>query len=232
MNISFEQAEQRTQLATLSIERSESIFVLHPKQIVAFRGSSAQREDTFMNLPGIYRKKRFVKARISGPSEVILGLPNGYCIGTVPIGEDDDLLFEFRNVLFYTEGLKFTTHIQTVKNVMITRDLAKINFKGPGTLGLLTAGPLYITEIDPIQPIFVDMACLVAYPQHAKIRLCVYGNTLASQHMNYQWEITGHGRVLIQPCKPDRAINEQMHNDGMIRRVLREIIPFGGVFIR
>ncbi|HEY0827308.1 MAG TPA: AIM24 family protein, partial [Bacilli bacterium] len=223
MNIAFEQTEQRTQFATLSMEQSESVYVLHPKQIVAFRGNSAQREDSFLNLPGIYRKKRFVKARISGPSQFILGLPNGYCTGIVPIEEKDDLLFEFRNVLFYTEGLEFTTHVQTVKNVMITRDLAKIKFKGPGTLGLLTAGPLYITELDPVHPIYVDMACLVAYPQQAKIRLCVYGNTLSSQNMNYQWEITGEGRVLLQPCKPDRAIDEQMQNDGMIRRILREI---------
>jgi hypothetical protein len=44
--------------------------------------------------------------------------------------------------------------------------------------------------------------------------------------------MTGAGRVLLQPSKPDRGLNEQMQQDGFIRRVLREVIPFGGVFIK
>lgn len=78
----------------------------------------------------------------------------------------------------------------------------------------------------PEKPLYVDTACLVAYPQKANIRLCVYGNTLASQNMNYYLEMTGAGRVLLQPSKPDRGLNEQMQQDGFIRRVLREVIPF------
>jgi uncharacterized protein (AIM24 family) len=232
VKISYEQAEQRTRLATLSVERSESVHVLHPSQIVAFQGDSSLREDSFMRLPSMYRKKRFVQSRIHGPSRFMLGLPDGYCLGTVPIGEEDDLLFEFKHVLFYTEGVRFQTHVQSVRNALITRDLVKMRFQGQGTLGLLTAGPLYQTELHPSEPIYIDTSCLVAYPRHADIRLSVYGNTLASQHMNYHWEMTGHGTVLLQPCKPNKALDEQMQNDSFIRRVLREVIPFGGVFIR
>jgi uncharacterized protein (AIM24 family) len=232
MEISFEQADQRTRLAALSVERDESVHVLHPSQIVAFQGGSSQREDSFMKLPGMYRKKRFVQSRIYGPARFMLGVPEGYCVGTVPIGEEDDLLFEFKHVLFYTEGVRFQTHVQSVRNAVITRDLVKMQFQGPGTLGLLTAGPLYQTELNPDQPIYIDTSCLVAYPRHARIRLCVYGNTLASQNMNYHWEMSGNGPVLLQPCKPNKALDEQMQNDSLIRRVLREVIPFGGIFIR
>ena len=85
---------------------------------------------------------------------------------------------------------------------------------------------------NPEKPLYVDTACLVTYPQKANIRLCVYGNTLASQNMNYHWEMTGAGRVLLQPSKPDRGLNEQMQQDGFIRRVLQEVIPFGGIIIK
>jgi uncharacterized protein (AIM24 family) len=232
MEVSFDQADQRTRLATLTVDRDESVHVLHPSQIVAFQGSSSQRVDSFMRLPSMYRKKRFVQSRIYGPARFMLGVPDGYCVGTVPIAEEDDLLFEFKHVLFYTEGVRFQTHVQSVRNAVITRDLVKMRFQGPGTLGLLTAGPLYQIELHPDQPIYVDTSCLVAYPRQAQIRLCVYGNTLASQNMNYQWEMTGYGFVLLQPCKPNKALDEQMQNDSVIRRVLREVIPFGGVFIR
>lgn len=232
MHISYEQAEARTGLATFQVEKNESVFVLHPKQIVAFQGQPPQREDSFMKLPGMYRKKRLIQSRIHGPCRFMLGLPEGYCISSVPVEGDDDLLFDFRNVLFYSEGISFRSQVQTVRNAMITRDLVKMRFKGPGTLGLITAGPLYQAELDPEQPLFVDIGCLVAYPHKATIRLSVYGNTLASQHMNYHWELTGSGPVLLQPCKSDKALDEQMRDDGLLRRVLREVIPFGGVFIR
>jgi uncharacterized protein (AIM24 family) len=91
---------------------------------------------------------------------------------------------------------------------------------------------LYPIELDPEKPLYVDIQCLVAYPQHVSLTPCVYGNTLASQHMNYHWEIKGTGTVLLQPCKPDKRLDEHMQNDSFMRRLLREVIPFGGVFIK
>ncbi|SFK94203.1 Uncharacterized conserved protein, AIM24 family [Paenibacillus sp. 1_12] len=232
MDISYEQPEQRTRIASLTVEQGESVHVLHPNQIVAFQGSPSLREDSFMKLSNMYRKKRMIQSRISGPSRCMLGLPEGYNLGTVSIQKDDDLLFEFKHVLFFMEGMTFRTHIQSVRNALMTRDFVKMRFQGPGTLGLLTAGPLYQVELHPQSPLFVDVNCLVAYPQHITLKPCVYGNTLASQHMNYQWELKGKGSVLLQPCKPDKQLDEHMQSDSLIRRVLREVIPFGGIFIK
>ena len=58
-----------------------------------------------------------------------------------------------------------------------------------------------------------DDACLdplVAYPEEASIELSVYGNKLASQHMNVQWEIRGSGPVLIQTGSRDAELEEQL----------------------
>ncbi|MBD0383620.1 AIM24 family protein [Paenibacillus sedimenti] len=232
MDVLFEQADSHGRLATLVIEPEESVYVLHPNQIVAFQGKSEQREDSLMKLPGMYRKKRLLQACIHGPARFMLGMPDGYHMSVVSIEAQDDLLYEFRHVLFYTEGLSFTSHIQSVKNTLITKDLIKMQFQGPGKLGLLTAGPLYQMELHPEQPLYVDAGCLIAYPRHANLRLSVYGNTLASQHMNYQWEMTGTGRLLLQPCKPDRLLSEHMQNDSLLRRIVREFLPFGNVFIK
>ncbi|MEI7028045.1 AIM24 family protein [Paenibacillus sp. y28] len=232
MKITYEQAEQVTRLASFALDPDESVHVLHPNQIVAFQGASSLREDSFMKLSGIYRKKRFVKTQIHGPVRFLLGLPEGYSLGTIEIQEDDDLLFDYRHVLFYTDGMTFHMHVQAVRNALMTRDLVKMRFQGPGTLGLLTAGPLYPVQLNPEQPLFVDMNCLVAYSKHVSLTPCVYGNTLASQHMNYQWEIKGSGTVLLQPCKPDSRLDEHMQNDSLLRRVLREVIPFGGIWIK
>ncbi|UUZ79819.1 AIM24 family protein [Paenibacillus sp. P26] len=173
-----------------------------------------------------------LQSRISGPSRFILGLPEGYSLGTVEMKEEDDLLFDFRHVLFYTSGMSFRTQVQTVRNAIMTRDFVKMKFRGPGTLGLLTFGPLYPVRLNPGEPLYVDIQCLVAYPERVRLTPCVYGNTLASQYMNYQWEVTGSGTVLLQPGKPDKRLEEHMSGDGLLKRVLREVIPFGGVFIK
>ncbi|MEW9701169.1 AIM24 family protein [Paenibacillus sp. SI8] len=232
MRVSFEQGDLHARMAMFDLESEESVHVLHPNQVAAFQGKSEQREDTFMKLPGMYRKKRLIQARFYGPSQFMLGVPGGYSMAVIPLEGDEDLLYEFRHVLFYTEGVTVTTHLQSVKNTLITQDLVKMQFRGPGTLGLLTTGPLYQLDLHPENPLYVDTNCLVAYPKSANLRLCVYGNTLASQHMNYQWEMTGQGKVLMQPCKPDRKLDEHMQGDGLLRRILREVLPFGGVFIK
>lgn len=232
MDMSFEHTKQRSQLVTLTVESGEAVYVLHPNQIAAFQGEPSNREDSLMKLPGMYRKKRLIQSRIRGPAQVLLGLPDSYCVTPVEIAKDDDLLFEYRHVLFYNEGLTYKTHIQRIRHALLTRDLVKMRFAGPGTLGLITAGPLYPVELKPDKPLYVEMGCLVAYPREVSIKPCVYGNTLASQTMKYQWELAGRGTVLLQPSRPDPALDEQLQGDSLVRRVLRELLPFGGVFIK
>ncbi|OCT14828.1 hypothetical protein A8709_11730 [Paenibacillus pectinilyticus] len=232
MKVIYEEASSQARMATMQLDKGEAVHVLHPNQIVAFQGRPEQREDSFMKLPSMFRKKRLIQCLMKGPAQFMLGLPEGYSLAVVPLEDEDDLLFEFRHVLFYTEGVTFTTHLQSVKNTVITQDLVKMQFHGPGSLGLLTAGPLFHMALDEKLPLYVDVSCLVAYPRQAKLRLCVYGNTLASQHMNYHWEITGQGHVLMQPCKPDPKLDEHMKSDGLLRRIAREVLPFGGVFIK
>ena len=141
MEVIFEKASSQARMATLQLEQGEAVHVLHPNQIVAFQGMPELREDALMKLPGMYRKKRLIQSRVKGPGQLLMGLPEAYSLAVVPLEAEDDLLFEFRHVLFYSEGVTFTTHLQSVKNTLITQDLVKMQFNGPGTLGLLTAGP-------------------------------------------------------------------------------------------
>ncbi|UUZ87250.1 hypothetical protein LJK88_32900 [Paenibacillus sp. P26] len=57
MNISYEQTWQVTRSAAFALEPGESVHVLHPNQIIAFQGAPSMREDSFMKLSGMYRKK-------------------------------------------------------------------------------------------------------------------------------------------------------------------------------
>ncbi|MBD2867896.1 AIM24 family protein [Paenibacillus arenilitoris] len=216
----------------VALEEADKLHVLHPKSIIAYQGEPLSREDRFMDLAGMYRKRRWIRSLLTGPSEFILGLPAGCTLETVDIGEQSDLLFDFRHVIFFSEGMRLKPVIQKLKNVWITKELVRMRFSGPGRLGLITAGDMKAIQLHPDRPLYVETGALVAYPEHATIRLSVYGNKLASQHMNVQWEIRGRGPVLIQTGSRDAELEEQLQSGGFVKRILRELLPFGGIYIK
>lgn len=217
---------------SIRLEPGERIHMLNPKLIVAFQGPSSQREDRLMTLKGMYRKKKLIQADLSGPAELIAALPAGFYLKHLTVDEGSGLLFEFRNLLYYSSGVQMSTVVLNIRNMIVTRDILKMKFTGSGTLGIISRGPIYEMDLDETVPLYVDSSCLVAYPHDAAIEPCVYGNHLASQHMNYQWKLTGRGKALVQMGKPDKQVEADPGSDGLVRRVLREVLPFGGVFIK
>jgi len=183
--------------AKVMLDHGEAIHVLHPSSIIAYQGSPQLRQDRFMDLAGMYRKKKWIRSRMQGPSQFILGLPAGCTLRTMNIAPGSDLLFDFRHVLFYSDGMIMKSRIQKIKTVWITHEWVRMRFSGPGLLGILSAGDLGILELDPVRPLYVEKGSLIAYPEQAAVKLSVYGNPLASQNMQIQWELTGSGPILI-----------------------------------
>lgn len=50
--------------------------------------------------------------------------------------------------------------------------------------------------------------------------------------MSYHWKMTGHGPVLFQAGRQNRRFERDNNDDGIVKRFLREVVPFGGVFIK
>jgi uncharacterized protein (AIM24 family) len=216
----------------LQLDKGDAVHVLHPQQIVSFMGSSSQREDKLMNVQGMYRKKKLIKSRLAGPAQLLLGLPANYTLHTLQLEGEKDLLFDFRHLLFYTDGIHMKSVLQRFKNVMATKDIMRMKFYGEGMIGLISSGQVMEWELDPDIPSFIDSRSLIAYPSQATIDLSVYGNHLASQHMNYQWKMTGEGSVLLQVGRPDAQLEQFVGQDSLMKRLLREIVPFGGIWFK
>ncbi|MBH5318611.1 AIM24 family protein [Paenibacillus sp. GSMTC-2017] len=216
----------------IDLDGQDALHILNPKSIVAYQGSARSREDRFMNLGGAFKKKKWIRSKLQGPSQLLLGLPVGYTLEAMDIPGDSNLLFDFRHVVMFTEGMTFKSKVLKWKTAWITKEIVRIKFSGPGTLGVLTAGDLATMQLDPDRSLFVDKNALVAYPEDASIQLSVYGNSLASQHMNVQWEIRGRGPVLIQTGSKDKDLQDKMMDDGWFKRILREVLPFGSVYIK
>jgi len=216
----------------VSLEETDKLHLLHPKSVIAFQGLPHHREDRLMDLAGIYRKRRMIRSLFQGPSELVVGLPAGCSLEAVEIDKSSNLLFDLRHVMFFSDGMRMKSIVQRLKNAWITKELTRMRFTGPGMLGVITAGDLMTVQLDPDRPLFVEAGALVAYPGTASIRLSVYGNTLASQHMNVQWELRGSGPVLIQTGSRDAELEAQLQDGGLIKRILREVLPFGSVYIK
>lgn len=216
----------------VELEAADVLHVLHPKAIMAYQGAPRSREDRFLDVGGAIRKKKWIRSRLQGPSRFLMGLPAGYSLEAIDIPAESNLLFDFRHVALFTDGMSYRARILKWKTAWITRELVRIKFSGPGTLGVLSAGDLATIQLHPEQPLFVDKNALVAYPEDAEIRLSVYGNTLASQHMNVQWELKGRGPVLVQTGSRDTGLEDKLSGDGWFKRILREMLPFGSVYIK
>lgn len=220
------------QVVTFSLIQDDRLHILHPQQIVAFRGPSSSRNDKFMNISGIYRKKKLIKSEITGPCQFVAALPPGFTMKEVELSENSDLLYDFRHLFFYSDGVTMHTKIQKIKNMLITRDAVKMKFSGKGKIGLLTQGQVCQQELHPTAPLYVDAGSIIAYPENAQLELTVYGNNLASQHINYHWKMTGHGSVLFQAGRENHRLEQDMNDEGLFKRILKEVIPFGNVLIK
>lgn len=221
------------QAVTFQLNAEEKAYVLHPGQIIAYLGPTGNRSDKFMNIKGMYRKHKLIQADMTGPCQFVAAFPPSVSMKSIQLTQESDLLYDFRHLFFYTEGVKMETKILNMKNMMITRDAIKMKFSGEGTIGILTQGQVLELPLHPEEAIYVDARSVIAYPENAKLELSVYGNHLASQYMNYHWKMTGTGTVLIQSGARNHELERDLKNDdGIIKRTLREIIPFGGVFIK
>lgn len=76
MDIIFEHESQMNgQAVTFRVQEGEQVNVLHPQQIIAYRGAPDGRTDRLMTAKGMYRKKKFIQARFTGPCEFLTALP-------------------------------------------------------------------------------------------------------------------------------------------------------------
>lgn len=217
---------------TFDLGEGDLVHVLHPQQIIAYRGSSHLRHDKLMNIKGMYRKRKLIQADFSGPCRFTAALPPGFSFTTVPIEDGSSLLYDFRYLFYYTHGIRMRTKLLNVKNMLFTKEVLKMRFDGNGEIGLLTPGMVCQEALDPEKPLYIEASSVIAYPEQAKLELAVYGNHLASQHMSYHLKMTGQGTVLFQAGQHSRRLEQDLADEGLMKRILREIIPFGSVFIK
>lgn len=63
------------QAVAFSLEEKEEVHVLHPQQIIAYQGPSSGRADRFMDVKGIYRKRKLIRSDMAGPCHFVAALP-------------------------------------------------------------------------------------------------------------------------------------------------------------
>ncbi len=220
-------------VVTLDLAEGEKLHVLHPQQIIAYRGPSSGRSDKLMNIKGMYRKHKLIQADFTGACRLIAALPPGFSLKMIELEGGDDLLYDFRNLFWYSSGIHMRTKLLSMKNMLFSRDVIKMKFDGivpdrsidsgtgmPGTASSNRADVCRCKQ----------RHCLSRKRQAGADSVWQPFGT--SQHMNYHFKMTGHGTVLFHAGEHHRRLQQDMNDDGVIKRFLREVIPFGGVFIK
>jgi uncharacterized protein (AIM24 family) len=219
------------QTVKISLKNSvDKVHVLEPATIIMFHGDGNLREDRRVKIKHAFAGNRLYEAIISGPCDFILSLPAGCYLGVIPV--DNELLFDVKNVLFYSENMSLTRKHQPLLNMFATSSITRYEFKGSGTIGIMSGGPIISEELDD-KPLYVDVNSLVAVPKSARLKVAVYGNGKAEQHMAWQYLITGTGTILIDTASATALLKTQgqKSKDNIMMRAIKDNVPGANTLI-
>ena len=216
------------------LEDGEELNLLKPDALIAYKASE-NYNDKLKHIPkfkNIFNKRSFVECVISGSAEGIIALPEGCVISILEV-HDENVLYESKNILFYSKGISIETVCQPVKHVLFTGSIFRARLRGRGTVALMSSGELVDWSLDENTPMFVRYGNLVSLPaEKISCDICTYGNEMAVQNGGLHFILKGQGKVLIESLSSSEYIElMQVRKDSILKRILRRYLPGGDILI-
>ena len=162
----------------------------------------------------------------------VLAVPPGCYITIIDFKENEEMLYDYKNLLFISQGIKAHRVLQKIKNMLISRPIFKVKFSGTGKVGLISGGALHSIALNNENSVFVKLGNLVSLPTTARWELCTYGNELAVQNGGLHYQITGTGNILIEAISSREYIQQMQRETDVIGiRILKEYVPGANIII-
>jgi len=216
------------------LEEREELHILKPDSLIAFR-ASGDHNAKHKHLPifkNIFNRRSFVESVISGSAEGILALPEG-CVLTIIKVNDENVLYEYKNILCYSSGISIDSVKQKVKHMIITGSIFQARLRGSGTVVLMSSGELVDWTLDASTPVFVRFGNLVSLPSdNITCNIGTYGNEMAVQNGGFHYILKGQGKILIESLSSREYIElMKARKDSIFKRIVRHILPGGDIII-
>lgn len=220
-------------MVEITINNNEYIYVYHPNTIIAFQATDCnkQRKDG-IRFKNLFNKHEFIETTLNGPATTILAVPPGCYVTIIDLEEHEDMLYDYKNLLFISQGIEVNKVIQKIRNMVISQSIFKVKLSGKGQVGLISGGALHAISLNKENPVYVKLGNLVSLPAKATWGLHTYGNELAVQNGGLHYEITGTGKIFVEAIS-SREYLKQMKctTDNIGIRIIKEYIPGASIII-
>lgn len=194
------------QAVTFDLQPGDRLHILHPGQVIAYRGPAAQRSDKLLDIKGIYRKRKLIRSDYSGPCQLVAAFPPSVGLKTLTLTKGSDWLYDFRQLFYYTEGIHMETRVLSMKNMMITRDAVKVKFSGRGQIGVLTQGQVLELPLHPEEPLYVEAGRCWLTPRTRSWSCRFTATTWPANICATSGKSRGTGRSSSNPAVPEARI--------------------------
>jgi len=212
----------------INLDENEPITILEPESIIFFDGDPEKRNDQFLDFKSMIKKGSLLSSNIRGKASLVLSLPRWYYIKIIEIKGKDDMLYEYKNVLFYSNDIQLTAEFAPLKIIATTGSLARLCFHGSGFIGIMSQGELIQKQISE-KGVYVCCNNLVSIPRSVSLTPCVYGNETASQSMSWHYLITNEKNVaasiIIESVCMSGSLQSQASGEGIFKRFIKEVVP-------
>jgi len=182
----------------------------------------------FLDFKSMIKKGSLLASNIRGKASLVLSLPRGYYIKIIKIKGSDDMLYEYKNVLFFSHEIQMKSEIVPLESILTTGSIARLSFHGYGFIGIMSQGELIEKQISE-NGVYVCCNNLVAFPRKVSLQPGVYGNGKASQSMPWHYLITNEKNVaasiIIESVCMSGSLQSQESGDGILKRFIKEVVP-------
>jgi uncharacterized protein (AIM24 family) len=230
--------------AEINLIAGEFVKVFEPNSIILFEGDPERRKEEFVNiatdLKAVFSKKKIIVSTIQGPSSFVVSLPRGCFINIFEVNGDDSFLYNFKNLLFCTNGITYRSQI-LLKNklsmALATKSLVATSFSGNGHIAILSDAELFQRNISNTA-VYINVNNIISIPKSADVQVTYYGDNLSSQTMEMHYLIKGTKRsgeyILFQGANIGIAQEQQQNTnaDSLPKRIVKKYVPGADIILK
>lgn len=219
------------------LKDGDSLTLLEPESLIMYEGNPENiKKERIKICDDIDRrillaKNAFTKTTIEGAANLVISLPREFFITIIKIEDSQQLLYNFKDVIFYTKNISFYFKIIKIKEIMkaiATGSLVFTGIRGNGYVGIFHNAKLFKKDISISSSVLVNKNSIIAFPESAHVKLIPVGNKLHAHTTKLMCSIRGSQEageyILYQGANIDFA-SQQLQSDNIFKRFIKEFVP-------
>lgn len=221
----------------IKLQEGDILMLLEPESLIMYEGNPENIKKEYIDFCKyedrkiLFTKNTLTKTIIEGTSNLLISLPREFFISVLPIKEATPLFYNFKNVIFYTNGVSFSTKSIKIKEFtksIVMGTLFFTRFTGNGYVGMVNNAELFKKNISKISSVLINKNSIFAIPESAIVKLIPVGNELHAHTTNPMCAVRGtkeYGEYIVYQGANVGFTSQQLKPENIVKRFIKEFVP-------